>query len=1458
MTNGSEVKAVGKRPKQRWRRRALWAAGFAVCLLVAAALFGPAILGAIAVSSIQSAGNRAVNGKVEVGGASLSWFGEQHVGPVNVFDAKGDRVATLRVQAERGLLSLAAAAVGLSPLDIGKFSVSGDASVVRFADGTTSLDDLFKRSSGVPGASSGGSGSGASSVELPPSLAAELNIDRWSLRLTDQATGREVRIDDLNGTAAYSKGSLTLAINGSAVSAAEGAGSPAAGEGGEGGAGAPAAAKKYVPAGVIRVDAMVRDLADSSGRITLARATAKVDVDLADVAMEIAGVLSGIGTPLVQGLGETAQISARAEGGLEQGKASFNWTSRGVRAAVNVQSEKGVISLVSPATVSASGAAIAAAASKLAPVERGQELRIDTYPSVDLTIGSMQVPVTWGVVDLRAASMTATLKTSATAMAWRAAGDGSADGGGQSGESVRNLAIGPAEVSVWSESIAKGVGVRLNAGVTLDGAPAGKLDVDLLATEVLDDQGEVRGALPVLQGKAGLAELATAVWQPIAQQWGVDLASGLGPRADVILTAKPMNGGAGTAVDVEFSSDGLRGLVRSEVEGNAVGLSGEATLRSPQSLIGSMLDSAGLDVSPGGEVTVAVRGVKFDLQRPTETATGDIEVAVKDTAVLPRGVRADPLELKRIVLAPQRRAGEPPRLSVEGIGTHDGHELAFEGKFEFPWAIASSQGQRTGRAEVPSGETKAGKTRSDNPYIPTGHLTFRAMPTSLVALWLGEETGLDRLVADAIGPSLNIELLAGLEPDRSTLVSIAAKSAQVESTIAAKVSERDLSLRSASFKGTATPEIAARVFDRVAPGSTSIPSLAGPLIISASVSPIDIPFENGMPNWSKAGAADLEIALQGDIRPPSGQSSIQATLRETSATIRFPLAAMGDDPTPRQANATFQSTLAGATKEAFAKLQGSVSLSMSGGRVSGETSGHVLVDFADTSTVDAVLGKPGFLSGGVGGSLKLSVTAGAIVSQDGATWQAANADVSVQSPYLTTLRPIRLAGDASYIALPAPVVLRWTPDPSWLNTYALAAQRAGEPIQPDSLRITESPELTVRITKLSLPMGNLPRMAPGVFDLDVQVEAPTLALAAEGREPVVVRSVAFRAIGGHEPGVLGFSLQAQDLGSGGGPGNAPALVLKGGVYQLADTEGRPTPDRAVVSMTGDVFNAPSHILDALANQDGLLAEALGPIVAVTIKTQGASQASGKLIVTMTSPRAEMELAGMITGGTFIAEGEPKVKLHTMTSDLGRMLLSGMPLIGSFEKRAEDGPAQIKVTGLRVPLDGHLERLNGDFTVELGLARFETSGVFGTLLRVAKQREAGMVGRRLQPLSLSIKDGVLTYARWKVPLGEFTFDTRGTVDLVNGRLDIVTYLPFGALTDEAAGSFNTGLGRLVTGAVPFIEQATMVPFRTRGGYADATTEPDIELFLTETGRTLLRPDRIIREGIQNILKPKEMP
>ena len=203
--------------------------------------------------------------------------------------------------------------------------------------------------------------------------------------------------------------------------------------------------------------------------------------------------------------------------------------------------------------------------------------------------------------------------------------------------------------------------------------------------------------------------------------------------------------------------------------------------------------------------------------------------------------------------------------------------------------------------------------------------------------------------------------------------------------------------------------------------------------------------------------------------------------------------------------------------------------------------------------------------------------------------------------------------------------------------------------------------------------------------------------------------------------------------------------------------------------------------------------------------------------------------------------------------LSARFIKALPLIGTFEKAAQDQPATLDVTGITAALANDMSRLNADIVFDPGEARFGTSSVFGEILKVANSKTAGQVGRKLQPLNVKVRAGIATYERWEVPVGEFKVFTEGTVNLVNRTLDVVTYVPIGAVSDKAMSGLKlgSGLNSILPGVV---EALTEVPFRTTGSMDNPKTSIDAEMVARNTVKKI-NPEKLLKDGLGDLLKPK---
>ncbi|HYE02994.1 MAG TPA: hypothetical protein VD963_07140 [Phycisphaerales bacterium] len=414
-------------------------------------------------------------------------------------------------------------------------------------------------------------------------------------------------------------------------------------------------------------------------------------------------------------------------------------------------------------------------------------------------------------------------------------------------------------------------------------------------------------------------------------------------------------------------------------------------------------------------------------------------------------------------------------------------------------------------------------------------------------------------------------------------------------------------------------------------------------------------------------------------------------------------------------------------------------------------------------------------------------------------------------------------------------------------------------------RLAAIEPITLQIARLRLgrpagatdPAGTQRGLFVPGYELDAEFAAPALTLATSaGGQPGQLRLADVRlATQTRENGVqaLEFSAAASEQGSG-----AERSTLSAQLSNFATPTGAFSAPTATLNASGNLRAFPTAVIDALAGQGGLLTEALGPTVSATLNADRLSRQGGVLSAEATSERAGARLTGRVQDGAFVQTGAVQVNLSIVRRELAAYVTRALPTIASVEKTREDQPALLTAEGLTAPLDGDMRKLNGVITVDPGVARFETIGGLGQLLKLGGGRRQGVVGQRLEPFTLRAENGRLSYDRFRLALGEFDLETRGVVDLVSRQVDVITYVPLFALSDEVAGALNTNLSRVLPGAV---DRATMVPIRTRGAIGATTTNVDMELFVREAGQGLIQSpekaiDELLKGPIQDILKPRK--
>lgn len=678
--------------------------------------------------------------------------------------------------------------------------------------------------------------------------------------------------------------------------------------------------------------------------------------------------------------------------------------------------------------------------------------------------------------------------------------------------------------------------------------------------------------------------------------------------------------------------------------------------------------------------------------------------------------------------------------------------------------------------------------------------------------------------------------------------------------------------------------------------------LGAPTVVRVVVDkPVKVPLVSAAggavtPDWSKADVLAATIAAESDVVVENvavggagGRPTVLA-LRGVQAEVAAPLAGVPEAGRGTQRASVKMSAQAlnrTAGEALIAKLDAQASAMMNG------SSPEAVVKVTDVggAAVGDLLAMREKFVGAVGETAQASLTVKPGAAGAGTVGEVIEVVMEVTSPRISGAR-VSLAKDDQRLWLTAPSTVTWTPNVAMMNELISGGveSKPAEGQRPrgggggggagsaagSGFTIEQMQPITVNIERLGVAMGATDAagqatagpLKPGVFEVGLSAHAPSMnalvassqagqpatKLAIEGLNVSV--SSAKAAAGAAGPSPLELSLNIDRVG-GVGAKSGKRSTAKVQLANLADSRGVVNSDAAVINADVDIESFPTPIVDKLANQGGVLTELLGPTVTLVAqgrnvsKGGGAAAASGNLSVQATSQRATAEIKGDVKGGRFVQSGPVKVTIREIRNELVKALAGSVPIIETLEKTPPDEPATIETTALMVPLDNDLRKLNGRVAVDMGIARFTTNSVLGDLIKGLGGRQSGSIGKKVEPFVVNIKDGVATYERFRLPVGEFFLETRGTVDLVSRQMDIVTYAPIGALTDKAIGK----LGAPITGR---LNELLQVPFTTKGSMDDPQrVYPDVGLFLKEAGQNIIKdPGKIIGDVIGDVFKPKE--
>lgn len=1388
-----------RRKFRRVRRVAIALAVGVVVLCVVVAVAGPSIASAVAPAIASRLG---LPGRVEVEAVSLSWRGDLSVGRAAIYDPQGQHVASVSVHTAGGLLGLLDGRVDSDIV------VDGWATVEINEDGTTNIERAFGLERGAEADALDDAEHMGFAGELP---FARVVFDGLDLSVT-RVGSPTLAIAGLSGEAEAEGQRVMAKANGSLTMPAQ----------------HPKARREIEEAPAHGTFDLNTDigLQDFSGT-----ASAKIK-SLTPEAAAALGALSGDDT-----VARAATVAARGGLGLELDatlasamptEARVKINSQTVNANLALETRDGAVRLESPGTVEIDTAAFLADDVIRQRVIPGEGVKVTQAGRLTLNLERLSVPMEGNTPMLQQAEATMRVQAGRTLLTVPGPD-------GQPVEVRLNTLEASAVVDAGAPLV---ISALAKAGVR--GQPDGKIQIDAsidlsaIPDMTAGDQTPGVSAFARLAPSLsvsldGVPTLAAKPWLATLDAMGLDVPRIVGPNIDATLVWARGAAGAADLV-LNINAPHVQAVAGATWTSEAITLTTPATLNidRPNAIAAPWLPEGWLMENGHGvqatvpELRLPMAGFKPDLKAATARAT----------------LRADGAKL---------HSPTAPTLGVEAL------ELR----------LATSDSQTT--VELTSKPTINGQVATldanlntaglgalldatpERPPAILGTVDFSA-PSQLAGAFGMDFAGrpLQQWVADAIGPGANARLKL-IEPTEERLLA-GTLAVDAQHT---KLNAEGLGLTRTGFSMSdatlrATPSKA--LWDGLAPllkldGST----LAATAPIVVEFGPAALPIGGGAD--LSAGLADTSVRLtsQDPIRingVPTGQPDesgqrdrVDISLTTFEGNLNSVGRAMAGSSNVRGSlNAVLESPGQGQIASLSSSLQ-------SGER--GAVRAQVVVDELNIELSGALAGLGGgaatAIQGALGADGRVELLASARATPEGAIpWTLETASLGVQTPRLATAQPIEAEFTRDSITLAKPVMLTWMPDAMWLES-AIGAQVAS----------VEPFEITLERLAVGNPLaGEVALLDPTLVSIDASVNGQGATIAIKDRPSIELDAVTGRV---RRVGQSTYSVTSRAATAGGG-----SLELNGLINKPTDLQGRLSLETAEVRGTLKGDDVPVALADAMSNTNGLLADSLGEVVDLDAEIQHGKLIPGQppqadLRFSVRGPRADASGYGRLANHVIsMPESQTLLTVHEVKPEIAERFSQIIPELLRVEKRPEDGPAVIRTEGLSIPTNGDWVKGQGKMTISLGTARFKTSSVLASVLKATGQRDKGSLGRRVDPIHITMIDGVINYEPFDLPIGDLTLHSEGSVDLPANSMDVLVWIPMAALSDEAAGRFNTGLGSAIGRSVPGFGSATTVPWRVSGQLNSPSIRPAPRVLIERRGSKLLGPILRPGESLQDLL------
>ncbi|MCA9281463.1 MAG: hypothetical protein KDA30_05450 [Phycisphaerales bacterium] len=1392
----------GAKPRARRRKRFKWlkrsaAALLLLVLLVAAGgyFFGPALLSKYAPGIIASQSRKQIFGAVEVDRVSFSWNNSQDFNSIRLLDPDGNVVADLNASLDRGLFALAR-----NQSNLGTINIDGEINIVRVPisdeESTTNLAKAIEprkkpSSSGAP--SPGQQQAAKATARTVADTIASANLTGVKVTYKESAAA-EPFIATIDGVASLDRGSVKVDLTG---------------------------VTNLPDTKPVKLTVTGKDIFDALGNLQLAKAN--VDAAL-DVAVGDDGLID-----LLRKL-QPGQDWAAAIAGAPQPAASAE-DAKGLRADLRFVVKGGTIS-VNPATPAFIRGRLTPAIIR-AYLAENSSIAIDNAVTGTIAITQLDIPLPDFangkslMPDMRSASIKGYIETTPAVGTMTLAGQTDA------------LRINPIKSTFGTEDFTKGLGLLLSTSWDRNGEPAGTLSADVRAIGVLDKEGGWKLGVTQPNGKKGEADdiraeiianaLPTAIVQSFISDARIALTDLVGPKADiqVVYALEPnasasSDKGRGALITAVAAGDNAKleanALVQSDrIASRAGGIRAQLNKVAPtaqQFLEGNAtVTGAGmllLDIPTfelplkGGsksQIDWSLASINADLH------LGDMSLTMPD--------QASPIEVSDLHTKITMQRNAAARIDLDHQLRYNSQDFGPKGAITVNNLFAQNPAARTIDIE--------------NATF-SGQIAAESTPTSLLAMFMDDDTA--QIAREALGDNASLTIRAsGASPSTKGELATVELAGVSGSTLNTKLTAGDqrLTVGPTTGKVVVTPNLFDRaeqqfnitqlVYDAL--GRTEAPAqrlrLGSVFAADLSAQPISIlTDDNYKPVYKTDAQGKSQLQFLG-----TQQAMITAANAITLSGIPNPVPdAAGNPGAPMSLQ--LRDLRAAMSQHANAPADNEKSLHASIYEPSNTARPIATIDAviranelplearitdADAPAIDRLINRPGFIDGAAGSPVTASINIERPRERSGEYYLA-----SVTAPRLK-MDQIRLGrtADKAVTTLLAPLNLIWSPTRAWLDRYAL-----GEGDPDARVRVDGDVSLTAQVNRLIIGAPDKP-LDPAVFDVSAVAEIPMLTLVTREGQRETVNNVKLGVTKGESPGALNIKLTADDARS------VQAVYADLNIRDLLSPEGKVDRERARVTgvVKGEV---PTLLVDTVMGQKGLLVDTLGPDSNAELALTNVSMRAdtGSVSANMTSNFAGLVLAGDIRDGVLYATGSPNARMSQISDAASRRLFSSLfPFLNQFEKTAQDKPAVLTATGLQLPLDGDMRKLNGTLNIDLGTIKFQTAPALAPFLKAIKAREAGEIGKKVPPFTATITNGVVRYEEVALPVGDVSMRTYGKVNLVKRKIEVIIMVPFASVSDDLAAT----VGRL-----PFVSDIAVVPLKVVGDLDSPRVEFDPELLV----------------------------